>query len=145
MMKKTAADTAFSDFIRARDGYTCQKCFVFLGPKAFNLHCSHLWKRGNSTYCVRFDEANAMAACKTCHDDLEHHPEAHRSFFLKRLGQERYDALYQRAHAIVKRSSFDLKAIASTFRAKSAALGFYRGRGPALSTFVPSFSEQENA
>lgn len=99
-LKRSLADRLFSDYIRTRDKGTCQRCFTPYELPTSALHCSHFWGRGNKS--VRFDPDNAMAACYGCHRWLTANPAAHRDFFLKRLGEKRFDVLGVRARTPTK-------------------------------------------
>lgn len=47
---------------------------------------------------MRFEADNVIAACYGCHQFLGSMPEKHREFFLKRLGQKRFDLLMLKAN-----------------------------------------------
>lgn len=89
---RSPADEAFSDFIRKRDNYTCQKCGTQYEPKTKGLQCSHHFSRRH--YNIRFDPDNAIALCHHCHNywfqkDI---PEAAR-WLEQRLGKDKIDRL----------------------------------------------------
>jgi hypothetical protein len=110
-IKRTKADVLFSNYIRERAGYKCERCRKEFEKPAKNLHCSHFWSRRNRS--VRFDSDNAASLCFSCHRYFTENPSEHSGFFLKRLGQKRYDNLTIRARTPQK---VDEKAIA--FRLK---------------------------
>lgn len=60
------ADKAFADFIKARDGYQCQKCGKQYAKGDKGLQCSHHFSR--RYYNIRFDPDNAIALCHHCHN-----------------------------------------------------------------------------
>ena len=60
------ADTAFSKFVRARDG-RCLAC----GSTEF-LQCAHIISR--SYKAIRVDELNAVCLCRSCHLKFTHKP-----------------------------------------------------------------------
>lgn len=62
----TPADAAFSDYIRARAGYRCQRCGKAYPPKSTGLQCSHNFSR--RYYNIRFHPDNALALCHHCHN-----------------------------------------------------------------------------
>jgi hypothetical protein len=62
----TPADAAFSDYIRARAGYCCQRCGKQYPPKSTGLQCSHNFSR--RYYNIRFNPDNALALCHHCHN-----------------------------------------------------------------------------
>lgn len=92
------ADTAFSIWIRERDG-KCKRCGKF-----GKLTNSHFWGRTHSA--TRYDPENCDAFCwLPCHYQWEHEKQgAYRDFKINQLGQERYDALERRARSSMKRS-----------------------------------------
>lgn len=65
-IKRTPADAAYSDCIRERANWSCQRCMKYYpeGRRA-GLHCSHHYRRGN--WGVRFHPLNAEALCYGCH------------------------------------------------------------------------------
>lgn len=90
----TPADKAFSEFIRKRDNYTCQKCGSKHEPNSKGLHCSHHFSR--RYYNIRFDPNNAIALCHNCHNywyqkDV---PEAAR-WLEQKLGKDKIDRLIE--------------------------------------------------
>lgn len=99
-IKRSLADKLFSDYIRLRDGYRCQRCKVLYAAPTTALHCSHFFGRGNKA--VRWDPDNACALCYGCHQFLGSRPYEHSQFFEKRLGKISYDRLVLRAHQPTK-------------------------------------------
>lgn len=64
-IKRTPADVAFSNCIRERSDWTCERCGTQYQPKARGLECSHGHTRGK--WGVRFVGLNAEALCTGCH------------------------------------------------------------------------------
>ena len=95
-IKIRSADSWFSKFIRTRDHWHCQRCGRSFVKGDQYLQNMHFITRGNES--TRFDPENCAAGCVGCHDWLGKNPHEHCAFFLKRLGQERYDALILRSH-----------------------------------------------
>lgn len=95
-------DKKFSDFIRSRDDWTCQRCYTVYEPPTSALHCSHFWSRRH--WATRFDEDNCVALCFGCHRlwESDKHGE-YRDFMLEMLGEEDYAALEERAKSTVKK------------------------------------------
>jgi len=137
-IKITAGDRMFSLFIRYRDKWTCQRCFRTFPEKSGSLQNSHFWGRGNLS--VRHDEENCCALCAGCHQHFTANPSEHRDFFLKRLGQQKYDLLEMRARR-PQRYRPDDKMVAFGFKTMLNKMGVFTGRGPALSTFTPQTGE----
>ena len=74
-IKRTKWDAVFSDLIRYRDCWTCQKCGKKYPEKSQGLHCSHFF--GRRTWATRLEEANAMALCYSCHINVGSNPIDH--------------------------------------------------------------------
>ena len=89
-IKRTAADKIFSEIIRTRDNWTCQRCLKtineFSSKARQGLHCSHFI--GRSRYTTRFDDRNCVALCYGCHRYFTSHPLDHHEWQRKRLGEE---------------------------------------------------------
>jgi len=96
-MKRTAEDARWSDLIRARANWTCQRCHKWMG-RSQGLHACHLFSRGIKK--TRCDPENGFAACYGCHRFLDGHPLEKTKFAIKLLGQEQYDQLMIRAKRI---------------------------------------------
>lgn len=94
-IKRTLADKYFSDYVREKANWCCERCKADHHTERQTLHLSHFWGRKNKS--VRFDEENAAALCFSCHRRFTENPPEHAQFFLKKLGLKRYDALCARA------------------------------------------------
>jgi len=108
-IKRTPLDIEFSLYIRNKAGGRCERC-----KKPSRLECSHFYGRGG--HSTRWDEENCIGICCGCHSFLGANPEDHREFFLKRLGQEKYDALVRRAHTPTKFSKEDKNEMRLKFK-----------------------------
>ena len=107
-VKRVKQDAVFSNYIRERDKWCCQRC-----GKAYNkhnsnarraLHCSHFHGRGK--WSVRIDPENAVALCRGCHQIFTSYPDDHVSFFKKRLGIKKYRALRERKNTLINKREF---------------------------------------
>lgn len=107
-MKRSPLDILFSKYIRTRDKWTCQRCFKEYKPPTKALDCSHY--HGRAKKSVRFDEMNCCTQCRGCHSWLTAHPEEHRNFVIKRIGQKQFDLLMIRANTS-KRPDIELLKI----------------------------------
>lgn len=65
-IKRTPTDVAFSNCVRERANWTCEKCGKYFpeGSRG-GLDCSHHHGRGG--WSIRFDPLNAEALCYGCH------------------------------------------------------------------------------
>lgn len=101
-LKRSKADKLFSDYIRKRDSYTCQRCQKHIDPPTSYIHAAHFYgRKGKST---RFDPENVISLCGTigfpggCHGYFQDHPGEFKEFMKKRLGEKRFNNLVIRAH-----------------------------------------------
>lgn len=95
-IKISKVDKLFSQYIRERDGWKCQRCGTYYQPPTMALHCSHFWGRSNK--CTRFDTENCMTLCYGCHSRMEGNKQGeYRDIMLKRLGDKGYRNLEIRA------------------------------------------------
>lgn len=104
--KANLLDSAFSKFIRLRDGLCCQRCGKGYTLSDRGLHNSHFIGRGN--HQTRYDPENCDALCWGCHQFFEtHKATAYRDWKLEQLGEQRFDALIERSRDTKK---FDKEA-----------------------------------
>ena len=107
-IKITKLDQLFSQFIRSRAGWKCERCGTQYKPPTSALHCSHFWGRSNLK--VRWDEDNANAHCYGCHQYLGSRPVEFHEWKLNQLGERKFTALNQRANWPTKQKA-DVKLI----------------------------------
>lgn len=110
-VKIDAADRAFSQWIRTRDKWTCQRCDKYYAPPTMALHCSHFMGRGKEA--TRFEPQNADALCYGCHRYFTAHPAEHYGWQVKRKGQDVVDRLVLQSNMYHKK---DRKAEAMYWR-----------------------------
>jgi len=85
-----ATDKAFSDYIRARDGWRCVVCGRT--REITSIQCGHFFSRIG--YSTRWDENNAVAQCAACNMRHEYDPWPLTMVYLDRKGQEVIDSLH---------------------------------------------------
>ena len=96
-MKRSKWDKVFSDAVRVRDKWTCQRCSRYYPKgKRQGLHCSHFY--GRAKYSTRFDFDNAEALCYGCHQYLGSHPEEHRKHKMIKVGKTKFYKLTLRSN-----------------------------------------------
>lgn len=100
-IKIRPSDKAFSDYIRTRDNWTCQRCGTQYQPPTSALHCSHFMGRGKEN--TRFDPENADALCYGCHMYFTAHPAEHYMWQVKKKGQQTVDLIQYRSNQYKKR------------------------------------------
>ena len=64
-MKRSKEDIVFSNLIRERADFTCERCGKNLRHSKQGLDCSHIHSRTNLR--TRFDPDAAKALCVACH------------------------------------------------------------------------------
>ena len=114
-IKITSSDKLFSQYIRTRDKWTCQRCSKKYEPPTNALHCSHFHTRGK--WGVRFDDENCEALCYGCHSYLGGNPIEHVEHKINKLGYAKYKKLQQRSHKPLK-SGEKKYFLSKEFRAK---------------------------
>ncbi len=91
----TPADKAFSDCVRERADFRCERCGRqvdrYDGNARKGLHCSHWIGRGS--WGTRFHPLNAYAHCYGCHAYFEGRPALFNDWVMERLGGQAMDAL----------------------------------------------------
>ena len=85
-IKISNLDRLFSLIVRHEANGTCERCL-----RKRRLECSHF--HGRRKKSTRWHFWNVASLCRYCHQFFTENPEAHRQFFFKRLGQEKYDVL----------------------------------------------------
>ena len=121
-IKIRTSDRLFSQYIRTRDNWTCQRCGTQYEPPTSALHCSHFMGRGKEN--TRFDPENADALCYGCHMYFTAHPMEHYDWQVKRKGQEVVDAIKLRSNQYKKRNAQQ----EVDFKAAIEAMSLYSGR-----------------
>ena len=95
-VKIKAADKYFSQCVRERAGWTCERCGSYKPEgQRMGLHCSHYHGRGK--WGVRFDPENCESLCYGCHAFLEQHPCEHEKRQREIMGDGGYELLLERA------------------------------------------------
>lgn len=84
-IKIRKSDKLFSEFIKIRDEWRCQKCFTSYKPGSRGLHNSHFWGRRSES--VRFDAQNCDALCAYCHQHFTENPQDYVAWKREQLGE----------------------------------------------------------
>lgn len=100
-VKPNKYDRLFSNHIRSRDNWTCQRCGGQYEPPTRALHCSHYWRRGK--HATRFSEDNCISLCMGCHLLLEGDKQGeYKDIMITRLGQDKFNTLEALSKTTVK-------------------------------------------
>lgn len=94
---------AMSDYIRARDFYTCVTCGK-KGDKS-NIDCGHFISRRYEV--LKYDETNTAAQCYRCNRILGGNWSEFFEYMIKKYGHEYVDNLLDMRKKIVKRTIDD--------------------------------------
>jgi hypothetical protein len=121
-IKRTTADKWFSNYIRARDNFTCQRCkrkfpkYEESGDNTalMGLHNAHCFTRGHNM--VRFEPNNVMALCYGCHSHLDANPDDKYKFFEDRIGSECFEEIRIKSKMPYKGIKKDQKELSKRFR-----------------------------
>jgi len=120
-IKRTKHDRVFSDLIRTRDKWTCQRCGKYYPEGSRQgLDCSHFHGRRNKG--LRWDERNAVALDRGCHQYFGEHPGEFRQFMILRLGQQEVDRLDFLARKPTKYTAYDMEVLYAELKKRLAEL-----------------------
>ena len=97
-MKITPADNAFSNCIRERSGWTCERCGAQHEVGSSGLHCAHFEGRWN--WATRFEPANCFALCYGCHRLLDGRKLTFEKFFIEKRGQDTLEWVWSLARDV---------------------------------------------
>jgi 5-methylcytosine-specific restriction endonuclease McrA len=118
-----AAQEAFNKFIRLRDKdkgcFVCGEPFP-VGQLGGDFDAGHVRSRGAAGH-LRFNEDNCHGECKPCNASWGAKPHEIEAGAIRRIGQERYDAL-KNNNTPAKWTKDGLRAIAATYKVKTKEL-----------------------
>ena len=101
-IKRRPADIKFSQWLRKKRNYICEKCGRRHQPDSKGLGVSHFWGRIHE--CTRFNEVNCDIFCNIpCHEYFETHRTEYEKWKEKRLGTKIYKELMLAAHQNCKK------------------------------------------
>ena len=127
MLKINSADRWFSLCVRERAENLCERCGSF--PEKGGLHNSHYYGRRKQS--VRYSGLNCASLCYGCHQYFTSHPEEHRQWFKKKIGEEAFDILTEMANdtsrgKVIKKS---LREVAKHYASQLGEMREKRGYG----------------
>jgi len=91
MIRRDLTDALFSDYIRARDKFICQRCGRKYPGNSTSIQCAHIFSRVHKS--TRWDPENAVTLCGGCHMYWTREPLEFYEWVIKRIGQEEFDTL----------------------------------------------------
>ncbi len=120
-IKRTAADAHFSNAVRSRDRWTCQRCRKNYEHATQGLDCAHIvGRRGAST---RYDLQNALSLCFTCHRWFDGEILEAGDWFCKTFGDDRKHYLLERKNWVVKNNDKLRNSVSAHYRQELKSLG----------------------
>jgi hypothetical protein len=130
LIKRTPADAFFSNCVRERASWHCERCAKFY-PEGHRqgLHCSHHIGRGN--HATRYEPLNGFSLCYSCHQKMGADPHAHTEWARERLGENSYEILIEKKRQIVRKADRNLKEIAAHYREQLKLMETQRADGEA--------------
>lgn len=90
-MKRSTEDAIFSELVRTRAKWTCERCGSWHGDDKVRLHCSHHITRSRNA--TRWDSRNASAHCASCHHALGADPVMHGQWITAHIGEDTYEQI----------------------------------------------------
>jgi hypothetical protein len=109
LIKRSAADAAFSDCIRRASNWSCARCCREFNGKSSGLHCAHIVGRRKSL--LRFYPLNALSLCHGCHSYFTANPLCFSDWVAKTIG-EPDTALLRRIGNMTVKFKIDEKLVA---------------------------------
>jgi hypothetical protein len=142
-VKRTALDMYFSDAVRERDNWTCQRCGLVdvngqMTGKSKSLDCSHVYTRKYQS--LRTYPDNALTLCRSCHQKMGDRPPEHAQLVQKHLGEVRYQMLLERrANSLIKYTKADKKELLKHYKSEVKRLRDLRKTGSQVGIDLVSF------
>ena len=90
-IKRDALDSLFSDLIRERNCFICERCGIDKSSDKVNAHCAHVL--GRRITRLRHDPRNALMLCASCHFYMTDRPIEWTCFVRELLGHGIVDEL----------------------------------------------------
>jgi len=126
-IKRDKYDIVFSNLIRERSDFCCERCGKSYRESTIGLHCSHFYTRGNKA--VRWCVLNAAAHCHGCHQYLGSNPMEFTAWVRRYLGDGMFDLLNERRQAIIRWKKWDKDAMYQHYNSELARLKQMRKDG----------------
>lgn len=126
-MKRDPLDGVFSDLVRERANWTCERCGRYAPEgQRQGLHCSHNYGRRNRS--VRWWPLNAVCLCYACHQWYGDYPLDASDWLRRKLG-DLADILRERANTPRKYTAAERREMLVHYRAEWKRLQQLRKEG----------------
>jgi len=90
-IKISRLDKKFSQYVRGKAGWKCERCGKQYRPPTSGLHCAHIFTRAKKS--TRFDIDNLKSWCYGCHSYMDGNPLDKYDWYIKKHGQKKFDQL----------------------------------------------------
>lgn len=120
-LRRDSLDALFSNYVRARDNYTCQRCAKYYEPPTRAIHSAHIFSRSHKG--LRWNPDNAIALCHGCHVYFGGNPLYFKEWIVTRIGTRKYEVLMYLARKPTKYTRWDREIIRQDLKARLKALG----------------------
>jgi len=118
--KRRRDDDLFSDYLRAKRNWTCERCKKYMYHQRHILDASHYVTCENET--LRFDEENVRVLCRGCHIFFHKHPYEHTKFMEELLGEQGLQMVIVRGQKFTKRNKAYIKSNCKLIKLKTKYL-----------------------
>ncbi len=109
-MKRDKYDKTLSEYVRARDNYTCQCCGEYvIQEERETLHCAHIFPRWSQS--VRYNPENCLTLCVLCHNYFGIKVKEFKEFAKQKIGIKKFEELQLEAGKTKKWWSGELDEI----------------------------------
>ena len=129
-IKRTQPDIIFSNLVRERAEWTCERCHTYFpeGNRG-GLECSHFYTRSRKS--VRWAPNNAAAQCTGCHSHLGGNPMEFADWIREHLGPEKSAALIVQNRQSLQLKRYDKREILANLKASWEHMQSQRRAGEA--------------
>ena len=122
----TVADVAFSQCVKERANYCCERCGKSYRDDDSGLDCSHVFSRRYKS--IRYDPDNAMALCFHCHKFWWHSdPVDSGEWAIKKLGRDKIKALRKKREINIE---YDINKVAAYYNLTLSSMKKIREQEP---------------
>ena len=125
MIKRTKHDAIFSDLIRERADYCCERC----GKNCRNgrLDCSHIFGRRHTR--TRWEPDNAQALCYSCHNWFGENPYEAGLWLESIYGSGYMEILREKKNSVYKMKPAEKEEMYKHYKEEYRKMMYKRGEG----------------
>lgn len=113
-------DKIFSQYIRTRDGWCCQRCGKAHARNSQGLHAAHIFGRGK--HSTRWHENNAVSLCYGDHSYLDQNPLEKYKWYKEKFGTALFDQIKELSEKPIRFTKEQKKELKEHYKQKLKAL-----------------------